>query len=177
MPPTQTNTEPVPITLLEKLPLSVQPVVAPTALEKVSTKKLPRQRHFLITFFFSFMWGSFGADRFYMGYIGTGIIKLLTFGGFGIWTIIDLFVIMAGAMKDKQDQDMLQFAEYKKFAQKTVLWFAILLGLFILINGILLILGVFQLITSFQNGSIPGLNSLTGGGSDQQSQINSLIKQ
>ena len=166
MPPTQTNSVPI-----------VAPIIVPTALVVVPIKKLPRQRHFLITFFFSFMWGSFGVDRFYMGYIGTGIIKLLTFGGFGIWTTIDLFVIMAGAMKDKQDRDMLQFAEYKKFAQKTVLWFAILLGLFILINGILLILGVFQLISSFQNGSIPGLNSLTGGGGDQQSQINNLIKQ
>ena len=161
MPPTQTN---------------IEPIIDPTAMV-VPSKKLPRQRHFLITFFFSFMWGSFGADRFYMGYIGTGIIKLVTFGGFGIWTIIDLFVIMAGAMKDKQDRDMLQFAEYKKFAQKTVLWFAILLGLFVLINGILLILGAFQLISLFQNGGIPGINSLSSGGSDQQSQLNSLIKQ
>ena len=166
MPPTQTNSVPI-----------IAPIIIATTPPVVPTKKLPRQRHFLITFFFSFMWGSFGVDRFYMGYIGTGIIKLVTFGGFGIWTIIDLFVIMAGAMKDKQDRDMLQFAEYKKFAEKTVLWFAILLGLFVLINGILLILGAFQLISLFQNGGIPGLHSLTGGGGDQQSQINSLIKQ
>lgn len=162
MPPIETN---------------IEPIIPPTATVVAPSKKLPPQRHFLITFFFSFMWGTFGVDRFYMGYIGTGIIKLLTFGGFGIWTTIDLFVIMAGAMKDKQDRDMLQFAEYKKFAKKTVFWFAVLLGVFILINGILLILGVFQLISSFQNGSIPGLSSLTGGGGDQQSQINSLIKQ
>ncbi|MBU4351618.1 MAG: TM2 domain-containing protein [Nanoarchaeota archaeon] len=37
--------------------------------------------------------GWIGADRFYMGHIGLGIIKLLTFGGYGIWWLIDIILI------------------------------------------------------------------------------------
>ena len=42
----------------------------------------------------SILAGSLGIDRFYAGDIGLGILKLCTFGGFGIWTIIDYFFIM-----------------------------------------------------------------------------------
>ena len=46
--------------------------------------------------------GSLGVDRFYIGKIGTGILKLITFGGFGIWWLVDLIMIATGSFKDKQ---------------------------------------------------------------------------
>jgi len=141
-------------------------------------KKIPKQRHFLILFFFSFMWGSFGVDRMYMGLWGTGILKLLTLGGFGFWTLSDFIIVMTGTFQDKQGRVALQAEEYKKFAGRTVFWFAVILGVFILVNGLLLILGIFQAAQLFQSGGIndiPGLSGLSGGG--DQSQINSLLGQ
>jgi TM2 domain-containing membrane protein YozV len=44
--------------------------------------------------------GGFGIDRFMIGDTGLGIGKLLTCGGFGIWTIVDWFMIM-GATREK----------------------------------------------------------------------------
>jgi TM2 domain-containing membrane protein YozV len=44
--------------------------------------------------------GGLGVDRFLIGDTGLGIIKLLTCGGLGIWTIVDWFLIM-GATKEK----------------------------------------------------------------------------
>ncbi len=44
--------------------------------------------------------GTFGADRFYMGYTPLGIVKLLTLGGCGIWYLIDLIMILTNSLKD-----------------------------------------------------------------------------
>jgi len=50
--------------------------------------------------------GVFGIDRFYLGYTGLGVLKLVTFGGAGIWWLIDIIKIATGKMKDAQGNDL-----------------------------------------------------------------------
>lgn len=129
----------------------------------LNVQHLPRQRHFLATFFLSFMWGMFGVDRFYMGYYGLGILKLLTLGGFGFWTIIDFLLVSSGAMRDKQGREMLQVFEYKKFAHRTVLIFAVVLGVGMLVIGLISIWVVTQLFIGLQDGSFENLFPVLNG--------------
>ena len=52
----------------------------------------------LLCFFF----GLLGFHRFYVGKIGTGILQLLTGGGFVVWTVYDFVLIILGGFTDKQ---------------------------------------------------------------------------
>lgn len=138
--------------------MDTEQTLTPPVVPAIALADDTHQRHFLAVFFLSFMWGMFGVDRFYLGKVGTGILKLMTFGGLGFWVVIDLALIMSGSMRDKQGQLLREAARYKKFANRTVLWFAILLGLMTLIGGIATIWSITHLINSFTNGG--GLQNL-----------------
>ena len=60
------------------------------------------EREWLTTLIISFFLGGLGIDRFYLGYTGLGVVKLLTLGGCGIWALIDLIRIATGSLKDAQ---------------------------------------------------------------------------
>ena len=53
----------------------------------------------------SVLLGQLGVDRFYLGYVGLGVVKLITCGGFGIWWLIDLIMICTGSLKPADDSD------------------------------------------------------------------------
>ena len=59
-------------------------------------------KSWLATLLLSIFLGELGIDRFYLGKIGTGILKLITLGGFGIWWLIDIILTIAGAATDKE---------------------------------------------------------------------------
>lgn len=59
------------------------------------------EKDWLVTLLLSIFLGGIGADRFYVGKIGTGILKLITLGGCGIWSLIDLVMIITGKFTDK----------------------------------------------------------------------------
>jgi len=40
--------------------------------------------------------GGFGADRFYLGMWRGGIGKLFSFGGLGVWTLVDVILVATG---------------------------------------------------------------------------------
>ena len=54
----------------------------------------------------SILLGELGVDRFYLGYTGLGILKLITAGGFGIWWLIDLILIITGTLTAKDGSEL-----------------------------------------------------------------------
>lgn len=56
---------------------------------------------FVPTVLLCFFLGTLGIHRFYVGKIGTGILQLITLGGFGIWYLIDFVMIILGNFTDK----------------------------------------------------------------------------
>lgn len=158
-------------------------IVANPAIEpeiNLSTGKVvdpSTQRHFLAAFFFSFIFGVFGVDRFYLGKYWTGILKLLTFGGIGIWALIDLNVIISGGMRDKQGNKLLDADRYKKFATRTMWIFSFTVSAILVLVFATSAYIVMQLM---QNGGLDNLTKIIqGGGNDVQtidpSQLQSLL--
>ena len=59
------------------------------------------EKPFVPTLLLCLILGGLGIHRFYVGKVGTGILMILTLGGFGIWVLIDLIMIAVGSFKDK----------------------------------------------------------------------------
>lgn len=75
------------------------------------TKKVAQSTNdtaYVTATYFSLFLGFLGVDRFYMGYVGLGILKLITLGGFGIWWLIDLIWISLGNAKTKDGVRLLR---------------------------------------------------------------------
>jgi len=52
-----------------------------------------KEVNWVLALVMSIIFGDLGVDRFIMGHVGLGILKLITFGGFGVWWIIDVILI------------------------------------------------------------------------------------
>lgn len=63
-------------------------------------------RSYVITLLLALFLGGFGIHRFYTGYIWIGVIQLLTAGGFGIWTLIDLISIALDTYRDSDGNNL-----------------------------------------------------------------------
>jgi ribosomal protein L40E len=63
-------------------------------------------KDWLTALLLSIFLGGLGLDRFYLGYTGLGILKLLTLGGCGIWALIDIIMIATNKMKDSNGNSL-----------------------------------------------------------------------
>lgn len=66
----------------------------------------PPTKDLFATWLFAAFFGWLGVDRFYTGKIGTGILKLLTLGGLGLWSAVDLIMIALGQPHDKWNRPL-----------------------------------------------------------------------
>lgn len=89
-------------------------------------------KSFIVTVLLSYLLGVFGIDRFYLGKIGTGFLKLITFGGYGVWWLIDLLITLFGGQRDASG---LRLAGYDRYKRSTwvVLGFLLAYPVFLLV--------------------------------------------
>jgi TM2 domain-containing membrane protein YozV len=73
---------------------------APTGIANTIANVSPKSR--LAAFLLCWFLGLFGAHRFYVGKVGTGILQLVTLGGLCVWTFVDFIMIIVGSFRDKQ---------------------------------------------------------------------------
>ncbi|KAI9488992.1 hypothetical protein BDB00DRAFT_845653 [Zychaea mexicana] len=57
-------------------------------------------RSWFLALLLSVFFGPFGVDRFYLGYILLGVLKLITAGLGGIWWVIDVVLIALNVLND-----------------------------------------------------------------------------
>ncbi|HOP62611.1 MAG TPA: TM2 domain-containing protein [Spirochaetota bacterium] len=65
------------------------------------------QRELIVALILSVFLGQLGVDRFYLGYIGLGLVKLLSFGGCGVWWLIDIILISTRKLNDCDGKPLL----------------------------------------------------------------------
>ena len=72
-------------------------------LQLLSSEMSKKQKATGVTWLLWFFAGGFGGHRFYLGKTGSAVGMLLTLGGLGIWTLVDLF-LLNGMIKDTNDK-------------------------------------------------------------------------
>jgi TM2 domain len=102
-------TQPVAPASFASAPEQTQPqqqFAAPATQQYASAPAGEQPKDFLVALLLSIFVGSLGIDRFYLGYIGLGILKLVTLGGCGVWTLIDIVLIATHKLPDAKGQPL-----------------------------------------------------------------------
>ena len=81
---------------------SEAPVLVPSAKPYPATEATPGQKNLGLVWGLAVFLGNLGVDRFYLGKITSGVFKLLTLGGFGVWTFVDVLLLAFNKTKDKK---------------------------------------------------------------------------
>ena len=86
-------------------PYPMQPQYAPYP-GQIPMMAIEPQKSWIATVLLCQLLGTLGVHRFYTGRIITGVLQLLTFGGFGIWVLVDLIMIITGDFKDSYNRQL-----------------------------------------------------------------------
>lgn len=79
----------------------------------VLEKRERSEKSWLCAFLLSVFFGLWGVDRFYLGSWMLGFVKLCTFGGFGIWWLLDVYLLLCDDMKDSLGRIVSRDAMYR----------------------------------------------------------------
>jgi hypothetical protein len=71
-------------------------------LKTLTAKARSSEKSWTVAFWSSVFLGFLGVDRFYLGYGVLGLIKLFTFGGFGLWWLLDIILILTNRLPDAE---------------------------------------------------------------------------
>ena len=96
----------------------------------------------------SLVGGTIGADRFYLGYTGLGILKLLTCGGIGIWAFIDSILLLIGKLTTADGLPLEQSPKDKKYLKIAVISYYVSIGLTLLLAALIVATGIFAYSTN-----------------------------
>lgn len=80
---------------------------APTDLRPPDASPRSRLAALLLCWFL----GIFGAHRFYVGKVGTGILMIFTLGGLWVWWFVDLIMIIVGSFRDKEGRRVIVWTD------------------------------------------------------------------
>ena len=78
----------------------MQPQVAQQVQQVQPVQQMNSEKDWMVTLILAILVGGLGIDRFYSGSILLGVLKLVTFGGLGLWWLIDLIMLVTGSYKD-----------------------------------------------------------------------------
>jgi len=73
-------------------------------------------KSFVATLVLTCLFGMFGADHFYLGKNRSGVLKLCTFGGFGLWWLFDMGLTLFGGQRDQWGLRLAGYDQHKKTA-------------------------------------------------------------
>ena len=76
----------------------MQPQVAQQVQQVQPAQQMNSEKEWVVTLLLAIL--LHGIDRMYAGSIGLGILKFITFGGMGLWWLVDIVKLVTGSYKD-----------------------------------------------------------------------------